>query len=625
MKFRSICKKNIVSVLCAITLAVSAIGVSADNLPVFISSALDVSTNMGTYSDVILSGGSATITVNGIRVNSENKGVVAIDIENNFVSGKSSKLDKDNYLELMQENGAYSPTVVKSSTTEYRANDSGYSRFYVPVDSSNGSANIKFTAKGTKLTNDKIKVMAYTVSNTDNQLKRLPDNVTLDASNFDTYKNEVSTYIDSNESATVYSAIIGKNKDTFILKPSNNPSTIRLYLGAGKGKSVSMSKRFDVKYYANLDVYRRINNDYKKYKDGYVRNGEYKESTISAYSEYSSLDFTWNNTDGFIEVKGEDMNNFLLNVKMQSISNVNPNPSKPNKDEIKPEVNKLNPTVERISKNTRYETAIELSKKAFNSSKNAIVVSGENFADALSGGALANTLKAPLLLVDNNKSNIEMVKSELSRLGVENVYVLGGEKSVALSTEKELANGRKSVRLSGADRYATSKAVYDEFVKVANSSRDAIVVNGTQFADALSAGPLSAKKGMPILLTDGKMIKSDLNRSGNIIIGGFNSMGTVFKGSRINGSDRYETSTLIASKYFEGVDRAVLASGKNYPDGLASISLYNKYYAPLLLTENNSLPTSVANYLKSAKVRNVYIAGGIGSVSNSVYNAVKGL
>lgn len=613
MKLKSNSKKKLVSVIFSIALAFCVVG-GHGNKSIISSYAESVSANAGYYTNVRLANGMGNLIVN--EITPENgMGILAVDVESKYVTS-----DKENYLELSSGND-YSKTVLRSGESQYSSDMSGFYRFYVPYKSASSPVNIKIDRIGTKIAADAtIKFKVSNISNLENILKERKNSDSISIA-----MNVVDTFVSSDYEQKVYKAILGKDSFNIFLKPRTSAHNVRLYLGAGNNRSVSSNSKLKVKYYADESVFKKVDsgsiNDINKLK----KNNEYNEYTVSLVSGFTSINIPSATTESFIEIQGLNANNFLLNLKVESLSNisiVNPNV------QPKPEVPKnelLKPTVERISKNTRYETAIELSKKAFNSSKNAIVVSGENFADALSGGALANTLKAPLLLVDNNKSNIEMVKSELSRLGVENVYVLGGEKSVALSTEKELANGRKAVRLSGADRYATSKAVYDEFVKVANSSRDAIVVNGTQFADALSAGPLSAKKGMPILLTDGKMIKSDLNRSGNIIIGGFNSMGTVFKGSRINGSDRYETSTLIASKYFEGVDRAVLASGKNYPDGLASISLYNKYYAPLLLTENNSLPTSVANYLKSAKIRNVYIAGGIGSVSNSVYNAVKGL
>lgn len=613
MKLKSNSKRKLISVIFSLALAFGAVG-GLGNKTIISSYAESVSASAGYYTNVKLTNGTGNLTVNEIAP--ENGiGVLAVDVESKYVTS-----DKENYLELSSGND-YSKTVLRSGESQYSSDMSGFYRFYVPYKSASSPVNIKIDRIGTKIAADAtIKFKVSNISNIENILKERKNGDSISMA-----MNNVDTFVSSDYEQKIYKAILGKDSFSIFLKPRTSAHNVRLYLGAGNNRSVSSNSKLKVKYYADESVFKKVDsgstNDISKLK----KNNEYNEYTVSLVSGFTSVNIPSATTESFIEIQGMNANNFLLNLKVESLSNisiVNPNvqpkPEEPNNE-------LLNPTVERISKDTRYETAIELSKKAFNSSKNAIVVSGENFADALSGGALANTLKAPLLLVDNNKSNIEMVKSELSRLGVENVYVLGGEKSVALSTEKELASGRKAVRLSGADRYATSKAVYDEFVKVANSSRDAIVVNGMQFADALSAGPLSAKKGMPILLTDGKMIMSDLNRSGNIIIGGFNSMGTVFKGSRINGSDRYETSTLIASKYFEGVDRAVLASGKNYPDGLASISLYNKYYAPLLLSENNSLPTSVANYLKSAKVRNVYIAGGIGSVSNSVYNAVKGL
>ena len=56
-------------------------------------------------------------------------------------------------------------------------------------------------------------------------------------------------------------------------------------------------------------------------------------------------------------------------------------------------------TVERISGNTRYLTALELSKEGFAQSEYAVLASGANFPDALAGGQLAAYLQAPLITV----------------------------------------------------------------------------------------------------------------------------------------------------------------------------------------------------------------------------------
>lgn len=43
----------------------------------------------------------------------------------------------------------------------------------------------------------------------------------------------------------------------------------------------------------------------------------------------------------------------------------------------------------RIQGKDRYETSVQVSKKSFTSSQYAVIASGENFPDALSGGGLS--------------------------------------------------------------------------------------------------------------------------------------------------------------------------------------------------------------------------------------------
>jgi putative cell wall-binding protein len=78
----------------------------------------------------------------------------------------------------------------------------------------------------------------------------------------------------------------------------------------------------------------------------------------------------------------------------------------------------------------RYETAAAISRGAFSSAKLAYVAVGTNFPDALAGGPPAAIAGAPMLLV--NRDGVPMAtRSELLRLGVERVIVLGGRATIS--------------------------------------------------------------------------------------------------------------------------------------------------------------------------------------------------
>ena len=63
----------------------------------------------------------------------------------------------------------------------------------------------------------------------------------------------------------------------------------------------------------------------------------------------------------------------------------------------------------------------------------------------------------------------------------------------------------------------------------------------------------------------------------------------VAKTERLSGSNRYETSKLVADRYFgDNASTIMLSYGLNFPDGLCGGPLAAKYGAPLLMAENNS-------------------------------------
>ncbi|MGM7721745.1 cell wall-binding repeat-containing protein [Metabacillus sp. Hm71] len=87
---------------------------------------------------------------------------------------------------------------------------------------------------------------------------------------------------------------------------------------------------------------------------------------------------------------------------------------------------------------------------------------------------------------------------------------------------------------------------------------------------------------------------------------------------RISGADRYETSANLSYEGWETSDVAVLATGRDFPDALSATPLAYKYNAPLLLTQTDSLPASVAEELDRLGVSKVYLIGGASVISANV-------
>jgi putative cell wall-binding protein len=130
-----------------------------------------------------------------------------------------------------------------------------------------------------------------------------------------------------------------------------------------------------------------------------------------------------------------------------------------------------------------------------------------------------------------------------------------------------------------------------------NGTDEILIATGTNFADSLSA----SATGLPIVLV-GKTLSQDqkdfLATSSRkfVIIGGTGAVSEAVEAElaqigtveRIKGKSRYETSVVIAERYFANPTAAILAYAQDFPDGLCGGPLAYKLGAPLILTSNTN-------------------------------------
>ena len=97
------------------------------------------------------------------------------------------------------------------------------------------------------------------------------------------------------------------------------------------------------------------------------------------------------------------------------------------------------------------------------------------------------------------------------------------------------------------------------------------------------------------------------------------------------GSDRYDTALRLAENFATAkggrgrVPVAFIASGATLVDAVAVSGLAGFRDAPVLLTPGNSLHSGVGEFIEDNNVLTVYVLGGRGAVSDSVFDAIKGL
>ena len=93
--------------------------------------------------------------------------------------------------------------------------------------------------------------------------------------------------------------------------------------------------------------------------------------------------------------------------------------------------------------------------------------------------------------------------------------------------------------------------------------------------------------------------------------------------TRLAGADRYATSFQISRSAFGGgTDAAFVATGANFPDGLAGGPVAALVPGPLLLVAPTQLPGAVAGELQRLDPDAVYVLGSGGAVSDGVVGAI---
>lgn len=268
--------------------------------------------------------------------------------------------------------------------------------------------------------------------------------------------------------------------------------------------------------------------------------------------------------------------------------------------------------VKRIQGVHRYETAASIAASAFTKSDRAVLVSGSNFADALSAGNLAD--HAPIFLFEKTDM-MQRAINTMRSLDVREVVIIGGEKSVPKSAEEKLKEKNfKVIRIAGRNRYETSTKLAKQLK--AKNNGNVVLASGEKFADALSAAPYAVQKKQTLVLTDGKTLPKDVKAQDvKTIIGGEKSVNIkgLNKAQRISGKDRYETS-LEVLKHMDKTQSAVIADGRDYPDALAAAPYAIKKNTGILLSDDTAI-NKIKEYVDSQNISDITLIGGEKSVT----------
>ena len=334
-------------------------------------------------------------------------------------------------------------------------------------------------------------------------------------------------------------------------------------------------------------------------------------------------------TGSTYEVQSSDLGD-TLSVRVTG-TKAGHTPTSSTSDETSPVVNG-DVSVERVSGASRYEGAIAISQAAFPGTAAVVyVATGTNYPDALSAAPAAVAEGAPLLLVPSGAipSNI---LAEINRLDPAKIVVVGGTGVVSPAAFSQLQEIATTVRMSGVNRYATSRAVVEGAF---DSADTAYIATGRNFPDALSASGAGGATGSPVVLVDGRASQADLATKnlltalevdgikavgGSAVVsnGVMASLQSIAPVTRLGGGNRYDVSVGVNRDAFQSSEFVFLATGLNFPDALAGAAWAGKANAPLYIVPGTCVPRGVLDDIDDLGATTVYLLGGTGVLSNRV-------
>ena len=291
-----------------------------------------------------------------------------------------------------------------------------------------------------------------------------------------------------------------------------------------------------------------------------------------------------------------------------------------------------------LAGSNRHSTAVQVSQKGWNSAENVVLVNDSAIADALAATPLAEELNAPILLTGKNKLN-STTKSEIERLGAQNIYLIGGESVLSDNLSAEISG--RTYRISGSSREKTALAIAKKINEL-NPVKTIAVVNGTTgLADAVSIASVAAEKDMAIILSNPKSgisaSKDFINSTGiekSYVIGGDKAVSDYVMSSlpgaeRVSGSNRNDTNAKVIENFYTSNSLNNIYVAKNGSgntgqliDALAVGVLAAKNSSPVLIVSNSS-SANQRNVVRSKEIGIVTRVGGNGN--ESAFEEVKEL
>lgn len=289
------------------------------------------------------------------------------------------------------------------------------------------------------------------------------------------------------------------------------------------------------------------------------------------------------------------------------------------------------PEFSRVQGADRFATAAAVSAATFSPGVHTVfVATGDDYADGLTAGAIAGSLRAPVLLVRRD-SIPAATATELARLAAQRIVAVGGTAVIAdgVLTALDAFTTGPVTRIFGPNRYATAAALSATYITPGVD--EVYIATGANFADALTAAAAAGANDAPVLLVTPTSIpaatSAELTRlaPGRItVVGGPAAIsasvvtalgpfaGTV---TRVFGPDRYATAAAVSAHAFTTAATVHLATGLAFADALAAGPAAAMAPGPILLARTTCIPTATDTEIARLGATRVVILGGTAALA----------
>ena len=301
----------------------------------------------------------------------------------------------------------------------------------------------------------------------------------------------------------------------------------------------------------------------------------------------------------------------------------------------------------------RFETMeMLIGSGSFRTGGTAILATGISYADALAAAGLSGLDNAPIILTETDALSTE-AKAILQALQPKTVFIAGGKGAISAEAEleaRELLPAASFERFDGSDRFDTAMKIYKNGT---GWGKQAIIVDGQNFADALSVAPYAYAAGCPIFLSNEQTGLTDAEISavnsgsftGAVLVGGVHAVPESVVTDQIKvpsirlASDTRFTTCSAFNEWAVGASDALIqplvklsysqpavASGTDFADALSGAAFCGAQKSVLLLANEGDggmacISISLKNHAGSAS--GVTILGGTGAVADSVRTAIR--